>query len=107
MNQLGMTEDDLSYKINKLFAPELPDEKIDTVKLGGFLISEGPEGPIVELLLEIMSVSPETSRPIHNFYSYTPDLDQLFPMNLMCLFDPAEMDQMDPPLSYQIIPEMP
>ncbi|NLV85252.1 MAG: hypothetical protein GXY60_11860 [Spirochaetales bacterium] len=107
LDQLGMTEDDLSYKINKLFEPELPEEKIDTVKLGGFLIREGPEGHFVELLIEIMSTSPETSRPIHNFYSYTPDLGQLLPMNLMCLFDPAEMDQMDPPLSYQMIPEMP
>ena len=107
LDQLGMTEDDLSFKVGKLFEPTLTDEKIDTIKLGGFLIREGLEGPIVELLLAITSSSPDTWRMIHDFYSYTPELDQLFQMNLMCLFDPAAMDQMDPPLSYQIIPETP
>lgn len=106
MGGLGLDEDTLLHKIGKLFEPEIPGQMIEVAVVKGFLIREGPEGFVTELLLE-MTVDSDDSDPWRFFYSYTPEMNQLFRMNNMCLFDPAELDQMDPPLSYQMIPERP
>lgn len=101
LDQLGMTEDQLLNMVGELFQPDSPDIAIQDVKLAGFLYTEGPSTTLIELLLEITVINPDDDT-WKSFYSYLPEYDELIKLtNTECLFDPHDMDQMDPPLNYQ------
>jgi hypothetical protein len=106
MSGLGLDEDRLMYNIGKLYEPVIPGQLIEAVAVKGFLIREGPEGLVTELLLEL-TADGEDDDPWQFIYSYTPELNQLCILNNICPFEPSLMDRMDPPLSYQMIPENP
>jgi hypothetical protein len=101
MDQLGMTEDQLLNKVGEIYEPENSDIAIQDVELTGFLYVEGPSTPLIKLLLEITVINPDGDT-WKSFYSYLPEYDELIKLtNTECLFDPYDMDQMDPPLNYQ------
>lgn len=106
MSELGLDEDRLIYNIGKLYEPVIPGQLIEAVAVKGFLIREGPEGLVTDLLLELTADS-EDDDPWQFIYAYTPELNQLCILNNICPFEPSLMDRMDPPLSYQMIPENP
>lgn len=97
---LGMSQDDLLSQVRQLFVPEVASQSIGDVNAVGFLIRENAYEGHVQLLLEI-TVENSESEPWKRFYSFIPELNELFALNRECLFDPNEMDQMTPPLSYQ------
>jgi hypothetical protein len=72
----------------------------DDVNVAGFLITQGPSGSLTQLLLEVDVQAPGAD-PWNSFFAYTPKTGELVKLNNQCLFDPSDMDQMDPPLSYQ------
>jgi hypothetical protein len=101
MDQLGMTQDQLLHNVGDLFKPDSSRESIQDVKLAGFLYVKGKSEEIIELLLEI-TVDNLDANTWKSFYSYIPEYNELTKMmNTECLFDPYDMDQMDPPLTYQ------
>jgi hypothetical protein len=93
----NLTLDDVLFEVGQLFEPEVETQIIDEVETAGFHIQE--DGSI-EFLLEI-TVGNSDGDPWKTFYSYTPQPGGLSRLDRFCLFDPSEMDQLDPPLSYQ------
>ena len=77
---------------------------VDDVNIAGFLIVQGPSGPVTQLLLQVNIEYPGADT-WDSFFGYTPELGELAALNSYCLFDPYDMDQMDPPLTYQMEPE--
>lgn len=100
MEMLEMNEDDLLFEVGELFEPEFPGQSLDTVDTTGFLLREGPNGQYVLLLLEITLANSEGD-PWKGFYAYAPESDELYELDNYCLFDPYDMDQWEPPLTYQ------
>ena len=74
------------------------------VSVAGFLFVRGPSGYITQLLVRF-DLTTEDGDVWKTFAGYTPELNEFIPLNSTCLFDPGEMDQMEPPLSYQMAPE--
>ncbi len=101
MHGLGLNERTLAQRVKKLYVPEAPSQSVGEVKATGFLIGRGPSGPVTQLLLEVVIVTPG-AEPWKYFFSYTPVLNELIRLNSHCLFDPGDMDKMNPPLSYQL-----
>ncbi len=73
---------------------------VESVDVAGFLIQEGASGPLTQLLLQVNATEDEVG-DWEGFFGYTPALNELIRLNGQCLFDPSDMDQMNPPLSYQ------
>lgn len=109
LEQLGKSEDEMVQTIaEKLDASLAHQGSVATageVVLSGFLYTSSPAGQLTQLLatVEVMTDGDAWK----TFYAYTPQLDELLQMNSQCLFDPSEMDQMEPPLAYQQQPQMP
>jgi hypothetical protein len=99
LNEYNLSQDNVNYQVGQLFIPSVSDELIENVELSGFLIYENAD-PGLELLLTITTTT-SSSEPLTTFYSYIPQLSELIQLNSFCLFDPYDMDQMDPPLYYQ------
>ncbi|MDR1559436.1 MAG: copper amine oxidase N-terminal domain-containing protein [Clostridiales bacterium] len=96
----NMDTDTLIDEVKRLFEPEVSTQSIDEVKIAGFLLRGAQLRHYAEFLLEI-DVANSAAEPWKCFYSYSPQLDRLVRLDSNCLFEPLEMDQMDPPLSYQ------
>ncbi len=97
MADMGITTQDVTDAVGQLHQPEYDGETVGEVDVAGFLMQ--PDG-LVQLLLYV-TVEIPGAEPWRYFYCYTPSLKELIHMNAQCLFDPSDMDQMDPPLSYQ------
>jgi len=97
---LGLNERMLAQRVKNMYVPEDPALAVGEVKATGFLISRGSAGPVTQLLLEVV-LENYGREPWKHFFSYTPALNELTRLNSNCLFDPHDMDQMEPPLSYQ------
>ena len=79
-----------------------PDITIDNLSVAGFLYKQGASGYVTEFLLQAeVSTSSDEADKRNYIFSYIPKLDELSILNSTCLFDPYDMDQIDPPLSYQ------
>lgn len=100
MAKLGLNERTLAQKVKNLYVPEDSSLSVGEVKATGFLIGRGPSGPVTQLLLEVV-IENSGAEPWKHFFSYTPALNELVQLNNKCLFDPYDMDQMEPPLYYQ------
>ncbi len=98
--ECGLAESNLTEEVSAFFVPSHTTEFVAEVIATGFLYNQGPNGRIIQLLLEVMIESSD-SEPRKTFFSYTPETNEFFEMNETCLFDPYDMDQMTPPLSYQ------
>jgi hypothetical protein len=61
---------------------------------------------VVQLLLEIVLENTDADSWKY-FFGYTPELNELVQLDSSCLFDPSNMDEMNPPLSYQQVGEIP
>jgi hypothetical protein len=100
---LGLSEDELLYEVGQAFVPEVEGSLIDEVRLVGFLMHETENGDVPELLLQIAVDTPGAD-VWEGFYSYMNDnnsnTNDLIRLTSTCLFDPYNMDQMDPPLAY-------
>ncbi len=100
MEELGLDQHKLAKKVKELYVPETPSQSVEKVTATGFLVRSAPSGPLTQLLLEVV-IHNSASEPWKHFFSYTPALNELFKLNAECLFDPNDMDRMDPPLVYQ------
>ena len=98
--ELGLDERSVVQRVKKLYKPTDSSLSLGKVAISGFLIRQGPIGPVTQLLLEAV-VHKQGTEDWKYFFSYSPVLNELLLMNRRCLFDPADMDRMDPPLSYQ------
>lgn len=100
MTKLGLDENTLTHRVRNLYVPTEPSQSVGAVAAAGFLIRQGPSGPINQLLLEVV-IEQAGAEPWKHFFAYTPALNELIQLNPHCLFDPDDMDRMDPVLSYQ------
>lgn len=100
MNDFGLTKDVIAQKAKELYVPDYPSKYIKEIEPKGFLICQGAEGPYTMFLLEVLTDNPDAGE-WKNFFAYIPQLNEFYQLNGNCLFDPYDMDQMDPPLSYQ------
>lgn len=108
LEEMGITEDTAAQSIREKADALLAQQSGMTagdVTLNGFLYVSSPDGRLTQFLASVDVVTDGDAWK--TFFAYTPDLDELIQLNSQCLFDPSEMDQMDPPLSYQQQPEMP
>jgi len=99
MSDLGLTEEIITQNVKDLYVSEYPGDYIEKVETAGFLIRDGMDGPYTLFLLEVTIANPGAGS-WKNFYAYEPDFNQFYPMSSYCLFDPYDMDEMDPPLKY-------
>ena len=106
MDGLGLTNDSIAQKVKELYVPASPTMSVKEVNPTGFLMRQGTLGLYTEFLLEV-TIDDSESGPWIYFYGYSPELNKLEQLNPNCLFDPSDMDQMDPPLSYQNLGNVP
>jgi hypothetical protein len=99
MNDLGLTEEIIAQNVKELYVPEMPSMSVGEVKPKGFLIRQGADSPYTLFLLEVVIENPEADAWRY-FFAYIPQLNEFYQLNSQCLFDPYDMDEMDPPLSY-------
>ncbi len=99
---LKLDKDTVSDTASGMIQDYYPDANItvESVDVAGFLIQEGASGPLTQLLLQV-NATEEGAGDWEGFFGYTPALNELIRLNGQCLFDPSQMDQMNPPLSYQ------
>lgn len=100
MAKLKLTKSIITENVINLYSPESKSISISKVEPVGFLISDGFEGQVTQILLEVTVDNTEADSWIC-FYSYTPELEELKSLDGRYLFDPWSMDQMQPPLYYQ------
>lgn len=74
------------------------------VSVDGFLFVKVPSGYVTQLLVQV-DLTMKDGDVWKTFAGYTPELNEFIPLNSTCLFDPSQMDQMEPPLSYQMSQE--
>lgn len=103
LRELNLNERRLARQVKALYVPETPSQSVGEVEATGFLITQGPSGPVTQLLLKVV-LEDSLAQSWNRFFVYTPALNELIPLNSQCLFDPHDMDQMDPPLAYQQAP---
>ncbi len=103
LSELNLNERRLTRQVKTLYVPEVPSLSVGEVKATGFLIIQGPSGPVTQLLLTVV-LENSAGEPWKRFFAYTPALNELISLNSQCLFDPYDMDQMNPPLAYQQAP---
>ena len=104
MDDYGLTNEIITQNVKELYEPEYEGTYIKEVVAKGFLLCYGTD-PYTIFLLEITTDNPEAADEWKSFYAYEPsfftrELDEFYQLNSYCLFDPYDMDQMDPPLSY-------
>jgi hypothetical protein len=104
MKEWGLTKETITENVKKLYVPEDPSTYIKEVTPTGFLMRYATD-PYIIFLLEVTTDNPE-SIEWKSFYAYEPNvltrqLDEFYKLNNNCLFDPYDMDIMEPPLSYQ------
>lgn len=95
MAERGLTEDGIAERAAELYIPESDGMSISNVAVKGFL----KKGEDVAFLLEADVENTEADTWKH-FFTISPDYDELIQLNGECLFDPALLDVMDPPLVY-------
>ncbi|HKM20836.1 MAG TPA: hypothetical protein VJZ01_02200, partial [Lachnospiraceae bacterium] len=101
LEDLQLDRDSIADTVRGLLEDENNDgATAKDVNVAGFLIIQGPSDPLIQLLLQVELEAPGGD-PWNSFFGYTPELGELLPLNSECLFDPSDIDQMDPPLSYQ------
>ncbi len=100
MEELRLDESTLTKQVKKLYTPQEPSRSVGEVEATGFLIVQGLSGPLTQLLLEV-EIKQDGTESWKHFFAYTPVLNELLQLNRHCLFDPADMDRMEPPLSYR------
>jgi len=102
MGQHGLTAKTIEQNAKKLFKPEDPSTHIEKVVPKGFLM-RGAADPYIVFLLEV-DIDHPGAGDWKYFYAYEPDAasgeGKLYELDSRCLFDPSEMDKMDPPLHY-------
>jgi len=104
MAEWGFTEKILEENVKKLYEPDDPGSYISKVEPAGFLFCGNTE-PYTVFLLEVTIDNPDAGDWKH-FYAYEPNaknkqLEKFYRLDSYnSLFDPYEMDQMDPPLYY-------
>ncbi|MDR1537894.1 MAG: hypothetical protein LBU32_07845 [Clostridiales bacterium] len=99
LSQLRISKEELSEKAKLLYAPETPGETVKAVDCVAFLLNQGPDRNLTRLLLQVQTESPEAGS-WKRFYQFTPETIELKKLNPKQLFNPSEMDQKNPPLSY-------
>jgi hypothetical protein len=100
--EAGLTGDSLKKAVSAAFVPNSPTESVATVEPSAFRYVPGANGWHPEFLIKV-TVANQGAEPWDGLYSYTPadaGGKPLTKLNATCLFDPAEMDTMDPPLMY-------
>jgi len=97
----GLDRESLFEQVRSLFEPEASTQSVGEINLAGFIEYEGDAGHYIQFLLEI-TVLNEAAEPWTHSYSIVPQFDSLFQMDASVMFEPGDMDQMDPPLHYQV-----
>ena len=101
LSELSTNESAIFGEVNELIKQEFDDgSEASEVTIGGFLIQGNEEDKHVQLLLDVEIIHPSGDAE-SRLYSYMPQFGELIKLNPECLFDPVDMDQMNPPLSYQ------
>jgi len=96
----GLGFEDFEESVMRLFEPDIPSHVIEDIKIGGFIIHEGDAGMYVQFFLELITTA-ESFGPWTSFYSFAPRFDSLFILDTSFMFEPGDLDKMDPPLHYQ------
>jgi hypothetical protein len=99
--KLDLTQENLTEKIKGLFSSTGSEDSIESVEFAGFLLEQGPEKNLTKMFLEIQLSNPETEG-FKVFYQYVPETGELSKLDADTPFDPAGLDQMDPPLHYAL-----
>jgi len=99
MAEAGLNEAAISKAVTEMYIPA-PGQFIREVEPVGFLYRNGPIERFTQFLLEVR-IEYDGADSYKHFYYYAPALNELGRMNPDCLFDPFDMDQMNPPLAYQ------
>ncbi|MDR1293775.1 MAG: hypothetical protein LBK59_02260 [Bifidobacteriaceae bacterium] len=100
--EAGLTPDALTEAVSAAFVPDSPAESVERVEPSGFRYVQGVDGWIPEFLIKVTVANTE-AEPWDGLFSYQgadATGQPLTKLNAECLFDPAEMDTMDPPLMY-------
>ncbi len=100
MEREGIDDDTIRADVEVLFVPEFDGQTFSDIKPAAFLIREDDSGEFTQFILEITTLNTDGDEWI-SFFSYTPKYQQLVMLNGLCLFDPSELDQMQPPLAYR------
>lgn len=103
MADWGFTEEIITQNVKELYVPESPSSYIKEVTPVGFLFRYATD-PYTIFLLEVTVSNPDAGE-WKCFYAYEPSVlmrqfDEFYKLNSKRLFDPHDMDQMEPPLYY-------
>ncbi|MCL1793248.1 MAG: hypothetical protein FWG34_05210 [Oscillospiraceae bacterium] len=103
MGEFGLDEKTIAQNAKALYIPRSGSDYIEEIKTVGFLFCRGTD-PYTIFLLEVTIETPGAGE-WKSFYAYEPNilsrqLDEFYELSSYCLFDPYDMDQMDPPLCY-------
>lgn len=99
LQKLGLSKENIVQNVKNLFVPETNSQYVGNVNISGFIMLPGYDKTYTHFLLEVV-VENNDAEPWNRFYSYSPELNELTELNNYCLFDPSELDQTFPPLSY-------
>ena len=102
IEDLGLTEEIIIQNVkDSALDSQINDSSISIgeVQIKGFLMIPGESDIYTLFLLEILLENSE-STSWKTFYAYVPQLAELYQLSSSCLFDPYDMDEMNPPLSY-------
>ncbi len=81
-----------SHTVRRLLADENNDgTTAKAVNVAGLLITQGPSGPLIQLLLQVDLDTPD-SDTWNSFFWHTPELGEISKLNSQCLFDPSDID---------------
>ena len=103
MDDWGFTKEIIAQNVKKLYVPDSGQSYIKEAVPTGFLFCRGTD-PYTVFLLEVTIDNPDAGE-WKTFYAYEPGVisrqfDEFYQLNANCLFDPYDLDQMDPPLCY-------
>lgn len=99
MGEFGLDGATLLEKVKSLYEPESETESVSAAEAAGFLLQPGEDGPLTLLLLRVTIDNTEAAEWTY-FFVYAPEYDSLSKMDSEVLFEPGDLDVMDPPLSY-------
>ncbi|MDR3365322.1 MAG: hypothetical protein LBS91_10335 [Clostridiales Family XIII bacterium] len=99
MDGLGLDNAALTANVKKLYEPEAPSMSASAATAAGFLLQPGADGPVTLLLLKV-DIENTESEPWSSFFVYVPAYDSLSKLDAKYMFEPGDLDVMDPPLSY-------
>lgn len=104
-SDLGIKEDYVITEATRLYLAENKGADINSMKITGFLIRPqgGLKGDFTEILLEA-NASMDGAEPNITFYAYCPDTEEFYHFNPegVMPFSHVDMDQMEPPLYYDL-----